>query len=311
MHNKCDVCVNIYGKYYQTLATLKTLLKYNKEYIGKIYLIMEKKQPDVLNIDHLVKELNYADVEIFYPKFFFGFKKITQLQLSRKGIRRKSFKGFTKSTNTLLAAFVTPYRQAIRYQYAFEKSDKKYLLVLHNDVVFSKSFVGEMIALIDEGFLGVGQIGQCWNCPLHTANICNGSIVDTVHLSYKEVCGIISRTPSPRTGIRHIDKSNPLPMPECRLNEWVAMLNANEYKKITIPKGRITPFGKMGFDIATDFYRETKLAGYSYKNIDIASFSTHGYFSLGCGNAALFDNEKYQFEENAAKVFLDENFPVE
>lgn len=302
---KCDVCVNIYGKYYQTLLSLKTLLLHDREYINKIFLVFEKKQPQIFDIDRFVQELGYDNIEIFTPKHYFGFKSRLVLHLGRHGLKVIRQKGFTSDYDLGKAKRNAEYRHSIRYQYALEKSTEKYMFIMHNDVVFHKPFLKDMMNEIDNGALGVGSIGQCWNCPLSKAAVCNGAVAQKLDLTYDQVCAYVNQYKSPRTIIKHIDKVNPLPMPECRLNEWVAMINCEEYKKITIPNGKITPFGKLGLDVGTDFYRETVLQGYSFTNIDITPFSTHGFFSQGCGNKALFDNDLYVFQEEAARKYLE------
>ena len=46
-----DVIINVYGKPWQTICTLKTLMKYSGHHIDKIFLIKEKEQPYNENID--------------------------------------------------------------------------------------------------------------------------------------------------------------------------------------------------------------------------------------------------------------------
>lgn len=41
--DKVDVIINVYGKPWQTLCTLKSLMKYSGKYIDKIYFIEEKR----------------------------------------------------------------------------------------------------------------------------------------------------------------------------------------------------------------------------------------------------------------------------
>lgn len=304
-NRKCDVCINIYGKFYQTLVTLKTLLLYNRKYINKIYLVLEKRQPEKLYVDRLISELGYDNIEIFIPKYYFGLEKKISVKLTRKGLEIKKAKVFTNKYNTKKLYSNREYRYSVRYQYALEQSKCKYLFIMHNDVVFHNGFLDLMMDMVDDGYLGVGSIGQCWNCPLSMARVCSGDIAQDLKLSYEEVCFYVDNYKSPRTKIKDIDSINPLPMPECRLNEWVSMVNCEVYKNITIPCGKITPLGKMGLDIGTEFYKEAILSGYKFKNIGIDSFSTHGFFSSqGCGDNAMFDGELYLDEEKAAKYYL-------
>lgn len=49
---KVDVAVNVYGKPYQTVLSILSLLKYSKNYIDKIYIITEKTTFWVRQIDY-------------------------------------------------------------------------------------------------------------------------------------------------------------------------------------------------------------------------------------------------------------------
>ena len=42
---KVDVVISVYGKPWQTLCTLKSLMMHSGEHIDKIFLIKEKNQP--------------------------------------------------------------------------------------------------------------------------------------------------------------------------------------------------------------------------------------------------------------------------
>ncbi len=300
-NRKCDVCINIFGKYYQTLVSLKTLLLYNKQFIDKIYLIREKKQPESFNINCLIKELGHDNIEVYTPKHFFGLKT----RYSIKGFRIRKQKKFTYDFDFEKIKYNQRYRHSLRYQYPLEISNSKYMFIMHNDVVFHKNFLDSMMEEIDNGNIGVGSIGQCWNCPLSFAGVCDGNIIQTLNLSYEQICSYVTQFKSPRTTVSLINKDIPLPMPECRLNEWVSMINCYEYRKITIPFGTLPPLGVMGLDIGTDFYREAILIGKLFKNVNIKEYATHSFFSEGRGgNRALFNKDLYLNEEEAAKAYL-------
>ena len=49
MGEKIDIIVNVYGKPWQTLCSLKSLLKYSGEHIDKIYFINERENPRVFS----------------------------------------------------------------------------------------------------------------------------------------------------------------------------------------------------------------------------------------------------------------------
>jgi hypothetical protein len=127
-------------------------------------------------------------------------------------------------------------------------------------------------------------------------------------MSYEDICTIVSKNNSPRTRIVDIDRINPLPMPECRLNEWIAMLNVEYYKEITIPRGFISLFRAMDLDIGTAFYRECILGNHKFKNMNEESFAIHAPFSkCNMGNPALFNETLYFEQEKMAKKYLVES----
>jgi hypothetical protein len=45
MKHKVDVSIAFYGKPYQAIVTIKTLIKQSGQYIDKIYLSRERRQP--------------------------------------------------------------------------------------------------------------------------------------------------------------------------------------------------------------------------------------------------------------------------
>ena len=100
-----DVAINVYGKPYQTCATLKTLMSYSGEHIDKIYFIQEKKQPPWgANFDIVLKKFN--NIELFIPKHF-----LYIYYADRERYHDED------------------YRLSIRYQYAWENTDKRYLYI--------------------------------------------------------------------------------------------------------------------------------------------------------------------------------------
>lgn len=286
MKQKIDVCLNVYGKPYQTIITLKSLLNFSKDHIDKIYLILEPKQPEDFDIDFIKKEVGFENLVVYQPKYY--------LYIYRTDLNR---------------VFNEPeYRLSLRYQYGIENTDKKYLFIIHNDVLFKKNVVEDFLTQID-GFAGIGQIGQCWNCPMFYEKKCNGDKFGNFNPTYHEVIEDTLKYPESRTFIFRgiIDKNQPMPLPECRLNEWCCMLDMEIYKKETIPYGNILPFGGyFKMDLADEWFRQMFLKGYKFKNLDINQWCTHGYFSeINRGNPSMLDNNIYHRDEKSAKVFFE------
>lgn len=61
------------------------------------------------------------------------------------------------------------YEYGIRYQYAFEHSTSRRLL-MHNDVLILQDVLGFLLEQMGEA-VAVSHLGQCWNCPAHVGEL--------------------------------------------------------------------------------------------------------------------------------------------
>ena len=273
MKNKVDVCVNVYGKPWQTLCTLKSLIKHSGDHIDRIYIIKEKQQPYNDSIDWI---FNYFDNLVIYEPNYYVF------------------------LHTNIDYNNVDYRLGVRYQYAFENSDKKHLFITHNDVLYTGDIVGEMLENIGDS-VGIGEIGQCWNCPAKKNNLCSGDKFYEWNPTYEEVLSLL---PHVRTQKSMIDKENPKPLPECRLNEWCCLINREISNSEVFPNGDTPPFGSVGLDVGTIWFKSMVKKGYTF--IDYRKNFTHSYWSdLGNGYQTQLNSDKYKIsEENAKQYYL-------
>lgn len=199
-----DVAINVYGKPYQTLVALKTLMLHSGQHIDKIYFIQERNQPPWgASFDVVFKRLD--NIKLFIPKYFLYVYYTDKERYNDQD-----------------------YRLSLRYQYAWENTDKNYLFITHNDILYKDDIVGEMLnVLINSEYVGVGQIGRCWDCPAFYSNKCNGDKYLNYNPTYEEVLELVKKYPSPK-GEQHnalIDRERPMPLPECRLNEMACLIN--------------------------------------------------------------------------------------
>jgi len=287
MKSSVDVAINVYGKPYQTAVTLYTLLKHSGQWIDKIYFIEEKNQPEPPGYQFILEELK--DKIVYYrPSFWLWYNKVY---------------GFFQ--------YFKQYRYAIRYQYAWEKSDKDYLLLIHNDVYFTGDLVGEYLKKIDR-HTAIGKIGQCWNCPAHTANLCNGDTYTNYKPDYPELMALSARYPGARSHLykNAVDKNVPWPLPECRVNEYVAMVNLTKAKPATVPFGKAVPFGTLNrLDVGVEWFSQLNNQGHTFANFDYDPFAIHSWVSLrNAGHEALFNKDLYKYEESVALHVLKEEF---
>ncbi len=295
---KIDVVLNVFGKPWQTLVALKTLLLHSGKWIDKIYFIEERQQPYSEKVSWVVDELNYKHTIHHQPTYHLG----------------------TKKSNKLRCIIDKNYRQSLRYEYALQHTDKKYLMIIHNDVLIESDIVGAFLKNIKTGF-AIGQIGQCWNCPMYYEDLCDGARFGTVDFSYKEAMTSAKKHPKTRTyKHRHlIDKKHTTIMPECRINEWCCLLEVDIYRQMTIPKGGVWSFGGyFRLDIGDAWFRGLVRKGFQPVHYNIYQHIKHGYFtdsmpptdnknnyihgtSTHAGHAALSNEERYYKEEQEAR----------
>jgi hypothetical protein len=290
---KVDVCINVFGKPYQTLVTLKSLLEHSGDHIDKIFFIEESKQPKGYDFNIIKNNLKYKNMERYVPKYHFWVHK----------------------TETFKCNFDTDYRLSLRYQYGLEKTNKKHLLIIHNDVLFTGDVVSTLVSEIGDNF-SIGNVGQCWNCPLNYEGICSGEKLNenlNNNIPYEDVINYVNKYPETRTYTQYrnnIDKINPLPMPECRINEWCQLVDVEKYKKEVIPNGEVVPLGGYyGMDIGDVWFKQMIGKGYNFKHFDINKVCKHGYFSeVGNGHTSLFNQKMYDEDEKRAEDYFYETF---
>ncbi|MCE7061025.1 hypothetical protein [Dyadobacter sp. CY343] len=283
-----DVAINAYGKPYQTAITLLTLMKTSGQWINKIYFVEEAKQPEPSNFRFIFN--HFGNKIIYYKPSFWLWTKNLKFDFLLK------FKWF---------------RRAIRYQYAWEKSKRKYLLVIHNDVYFKEDLVKEYLEGIGSAS-GIGRIGQCWVCPAFAAGLCHSEVYTQYKPGYEELMKISAEYPQARTSTytEVVDPAAPWPLPECRLNEYVAMIDLEKTRKDTLPVGKGSAFGSYDrLDVGVKWFADMNNLGHSFVHFDYDPYATHSWISLkNAGHNALFDKDLYKYEESVALQQLIDEF---
>jgi hypothetical protein len=156
-------------------------------------------------------------------------------------------------------------------------------------------------------YVGVGRIGQCWNCPANAAKVCNGNIYHKYNPSYEEAIEIFKMHPPQPTRNRDLDRAFPMPFPECRLNEFGCLINVDVTRPLVMPQGDIVPFGTMSLDTGTDWFRAMVLR--KFKFLNWYEGMVHGPFNnRRGGHEALMKEDIYSKGELAAKEYLLSNF---
>jgi hypothetical protein len=216
-----DVAICVYGKPYQTAATIASLLDHCGQHIGRIFIQEEKQQPNGDRVDYIKDVFPDRDVYQYVPPTFLSTFWLAEPNLD----------------------LYESIRQSVRYQIAWEKSEEDYLFICHNDVVYSGDTIGQMMAAIGDEFTGAGIVGQCWNCPANFAGVCNGYEHEAFNPTYEEVLDLIAKHPSPRTRPEFVDREQPMPLLECRLSEFACLINLEKARPLVRPLGTVVPFG--------------------------------------------------------------------
>jgi len=282
-----DVAINVYGKPFQTAVALLSLMRHSGEHINKIYFVKEPKQPGSINFD-FISDLLPDKLIVHTPTYWHWYDRTVAAKLAEE-----------------------EYRRSLRYQYAWEESSADYLFVTHNDVLYHGDIVGDFLANIGDS-VAIGEIGQCWNCPAHTAQLCSSDRYSDFRPSHHELLKLYREHPTNRVGWEQfVDDKSPWPLPECRINEWAALIDLAVSKPETIPLGDAFPFGGLTLDVGTRWFRDMASKGYSFVHRSIAGLASHGWAAGGAGHQALFQYDKYELGEAAAYSMLVTDFGVD
>lgn len=285
-----DAIINAYGKPWQTLCTIQSMIEHSGGHIDKIFLIREKEQPYDDHADREIwrlKGLENIQLVFYTPRWHvFQNHDITEEEASNK-----------------------EYRYGIRYQYGIEHSNKKYVLVSHNDVLYQNDIVGKMILDLPSGYntAGIGHIGQCWNCPGEAHDKCTSEKFGTWVPTFEDIVDL--GIPHVRTHANSIDRDHPFPLPECRLNEWCAIINRDTCMKECKPVDDTPLFGSnAGLDTACGWFKSLYLKGYKFKHFDINKYVYHGYWARNSGYPTQLDRDKYFVAEEEAMKYWVQNY---
>jgi hypothetical protein len=291
-----DVAISYYGKPYQTLVTLFSLLEHSRAHLGKIYLGIERKQP--------------------YEDAWAGVYWIREV-FANQGVElvfNERFVPWLADNDPY--ALDEPTRRSVRYQAALEDTDKPYLLISHNDVLYRRDLIGPMLETLRAGpetTAGVGHIGQCWNCAAFAANVCGPERYRQYVPTKPELLALMDAHPMPRDARNRqlVEKGNVYPLPECRLNEHVCLLDVARYRQHTVPNGPVPPFGGVwdGSDTAAAWFREMVQRGLTFENFHYEPYADHAPFSaVGSGNPADNVRSLYDDIERQARQYLIDHY---
>jgi hypothetical protein len=290
VHGKVDCIINVCGKKHQTALALLSLLRYSGHHIDRIYFIEEQTS---INDNSFIRAKLNDRIEHFVPSHW---QWVNAVDLGR--------------------LHEEEYRLSIRYQYGWERTDKGFVFITHNDCIYHGDIVGALLENIGDS-IAAGSIGQCWNCPASWDRKCDSDSYLDYRPSFEELTELYSTVEFPEGYTKrpyHIPsfhetfKVNPWPLPECRVNEWCALVNMTVARDVTMPRGAAVPLGAYLnggspiLDVGVGWFRGISLMGHKCKNIPIYDYMEHTW-----GHSSMFDNELYvKNEQNALSVIKEE-----
>lgn len=285
---KADVAINALGRPYQTFLCIASLLEYNADAVGRVYLIVDADTPQAEREKFRIITERYPDaVSLVESRCSHGY-----------------FDNITGPFDD------EEYRLGIRYQYAWERSDAKYLFICHNDASFTGPVVAKMLEAIDDHVI-IGQLGVCWNCPAHWAGKCGRGRYLEYRPGYEELRELYASSVPPaekthdfgyhRVGFNAKWREHPWPLPCCRVHEWCCLVDLERARPVTVPFGSATPFGATTYigdilvDTACEWFHDVMNQGFT-----AADFPIEEYFIHKAGISQSFDRVKYLLSEKAA-----------
>ncbi|SBV99011.1 conserved hypothetical protein [uncultured delta proteobacterium] len=300
---KIDVLINVFGKPYQTMLALLSLLRHSGQHIGTVYFQEEPCTAEFERRDH---------------------SQILRL-LGDRAVQYQAKHWCGISTTDVSRLTEEDYRLSMRYQYGWENAKQPYVLLIHNDIEVTGDIAGALLGAIGEA-TGAGQIGQCWWCPAFEAGACSPERYTAFKPKYHQLMYMYNtgmdytKRRAYNLGLNQSFWDNPWPLPECRLNEWCALIDLKKARPATMPYGNAAPIGakypsgsKIGenwdrdvnLDTAVQWFRDMSLAGHTFTHYPIEQYVIHD--RLGC--TKLDSAEKYVQAEMAAKLRLAEDYP--
>ncbi|WP_300157798.1 hypothetical protein [Solidesulfovibrio sp.] len=292
-----DVAINVFGKPAQTALTLLSLLAESGRFIDKIYFIEE---PDMVNS-------------------LFAHADLLALLGDRLVHFRPRHMNWRYPVNAARLGDEA-YRHSLRYQYAFERTDKNYLLLVHNDCEFIGDAVGLLLGSLGD-HAGVGEVGQCWLCPAKYLGHCGPGRYRDYRPDFQTLRGLYETLDPAIYRRRYTEEptrelvEHPWPLPECRLNEYCCLLNMAKVRPATCPQGPARPFGAyvdMGnpetgqgvLDIGVAWFGDMVRQGHTFGHVPLASCLRH----VVGGHKALFAPELYVEREEQALSVINARF---
>lgn len=300
---KVDVAINSYKKPESLIYTLMSLKQVAGEMIDTVYINDDCSGKEVCDIYR-----SQAIQEYFKPWKINVRENTHNIGIKQAYIRGyypayMNWKFFLKRWWWFFSPKYGHNRFDIRYQYALEHTDKKYLLILHDDVKFLKNVAQIYLETLvkNPDLTIVGELGQCWRC--YYRKFCNKDELNHARTS-------LPYWPlTPDKEINKVDEFNPKKgfTYACRINEWCCMVDVQKANENT-QKTR-TFFGNMypHSDTAAYWFAEGTKYGMKFDDPILGKYReyyNHGW--QGFSGHSVWVNQGYGQAVYDARMIIEQ-----
>lgn len=237
---KIDVAVQSYKKPESLVYTLLTLKKFCGKHIDTIYIQDDCSGPETIKVyqdSAFLEAMDPINIKLHINKNNCGVYYFPVDSLNKLHNRIMYLLYRLKGINPKIVE-----SDDIRYQYAINNTDKEYILLIHDDIQFTGDIVAKYINSITTNTAIIGDLGQCWRCPLSN-RCCPGKITNrNLPSNSRWPITYCAETLSDFRRFKFEKRA-------CRINEWCCLLNvriARELAKESIYFGTNEDLGDTG-----------------------------------------------------------------
>jgi len=219
---KVDVAIQSYKKPESLLYTLMCLKECSGDKIETVYI------NDDCSGDDTVQLYTSSKIRDYFRGWNICFRQNTRpvrwQRLKVRGCRPSYINPWIHFLGTLRYMLrygrVTSLPDDVRYQWALNSTDKEFVFLTHDDVDYTGDIIGLYLDSMTPDTAIVGDLGQCWCCPLSTtADPCSPQR--------------IMRGEYPRDAWPLTDNKLGPQRRACRINEWCCMIRTSAAHTIT------------------------------------------------------------------------------
>jgi hypothetical protein len=218
---KVDVAIQSYKKPESLIYALLSLHKTSKNLIDQVWINDDQSGENVIAVyksKELKKALHPWKINVRENKHRMGWW-VSFVKGYRPSYLTWPYQILRMTFNYFKNKSIYVDRQDIRYQWAIDSTDKSYIFIMHDDIIFKR----DPIKLYLETMLNfkrpaiIGDLGQCWRCVYQQI----GCRPDKVLKGYRP------HIQWPNTQIRKNDHRW-----ACRINEWSCLISVKASKII-------------------------------------------------------------------------------